>query len=75
MNSSASGYRNRIQKKINNNRGLDDDLHDILVPLGVGAGQVAKDAAEGHPQREDGLTDVGSELSVSCIMFTTYVPW
>jgi hypothetical protein len=44
------------------------------VPLRVGAGQVAKDAAEGHPQREDGLTDVRSELSVGCnVMFTTVV--
>jgi hypothetical protein len=39
---------------------------NVLVPLRVGAGQVAEDAAESHPQGEDRLANVGTMLSTSC---------
>jgi hypothetical protein len=40
-------------------------VDDSLVPFPVGAGQVAEDAADSHPQGEDRLADVGAMVS-SC---------
>lgn len=42
---------------------LSEGLDGVLVPFCIGAGQVAEDAADSHPQGEDRLADVGSMVS------------
>ena len=42
-----------------------EGAENVLVPFSIGAGRVAEDVADCHPQTEDGLADVGAMVS-SC---------